>query len=302
MAELSLEQRKWLERSRAELLYARHWQVLGVCGNAIFDNKLITYGPHDAFNRYVFTSRLGPLLPQGKCLIGDFGSGNGFLSNKICGQLRQAREGCVASSVGIDIIHETVWRNEERKFYIPIIQGDLKNIPVRDKTFHAGLSRFVLGFIPKEDQGRVLREFYRTLKPGAPFVIFNYGGFTESAADLAWNRLFAETAKYEGLHNMHYPSCERLARMATEEAHFNVLHQEDLTDLAFAYFTPQTAAQGLCRKLSQAQKRQKRQELKDLFQGYKNDGVLAFEPPELRPQSLRTPLRMFVLVLQKPLA
>lgn len=293
----SQDQQKWVRRIYAERPFA-HDSRLNRWGHAIYNNKLIQYGPHGPFLHTIFTSQIAPVLPPGKCLIGDFGSGNGSVSDTVACQL-QRPEDSPARPVGVDIFNETLWSREKFELLIPIIQGDLRQIPVKDNTFHAGLMRFALPFVPKADQAGVLQEIHRVLKPGAVLVVLNHGGFNETAEDLAWNSLFAETARFEKLTHMHYPSCERLVQMATKDARFNVQHTQDLTDIALSYFSPQVAGQGIDGKLPQPTKRRMRQELKALFEACKQEGVLPFEPRSLRPKSLRVPWRMYTCVLKK---
>ncbi|MGE4352189.1 MAG: class I SAM-dependent methyltransferase [Bdellovibrionales bacterium] len=297
MKQLSAEDKKWLRRCEAELLAQPYGGMEAALGRAVFRGKLINSYLDDSFLYSTISSHIAPALPYGECLLGDFGSGTGIRGFKVADQL-QRPDHCIVRPIGVDIFNKELWTESKPKFFIPVVQGDLKDLPIKSNTFHAGLFRHALAFVPKDDQPKVFEEIYQVLKPGAVLVVLNFGAFNKTEAGVAWNALFAKTAECEGLYNMHYPTCDDVMAMA-KKAGFLVKHAFDLTDEAFSLFSPQVAALVIDKELDWPTKRKMRRELKALFQERKQDGVMAFEPSALRPKSLRTALMMYSCVLEK---
>ena len=63
-----------------------------------------------------------------------------------------------------------------------IVQGDLLRIPIAEATFDAAYSYGVVHHTP--DPPRAVREIARTLKPGAPLLLYVYEDFSDRS--LAW--------------------------------------------------------------------------------------------------------------------
>ena len=58
-----------------------------------------------------------------------------------------------------------------------VIQGDLLRLPVAAETFDAAYSYGVVHHTP--DPERAVREIARTLKPGAPLLLYVYEDFSD---------------------------------------------------------------------------------------------------------------------------
>jgi SAM-dependent methyltransferase len=68
-----------------------------------------------------------------------------------------------------------------------IVQGDLLRIPIADHTFDGGYSYGVVHHTP--DPPRAVREIARTLKPGAPLLLYVYEDFSDRS--IAWRMALA---------------------------------------------------------------------------------------------------------------
>lgn len=288
---------KWIARHYAERNAASDGR-LNEWGNVIFNGKLIDGYFSEALIDYIFTQQIANTLPvSGECLIADFGCGSGHVSNRVASQLTKPERPVVP--IGIDKFDENFWRRGKPDFDIEtVVEGNLLKLPIKENAFHAGILRYVLPFIHENDQLLALEQIYRVLKPGAVLVVLNSGVFNQTEKDKSWNKLYEECCAFNGLHNMHHPSCESLIDMATINVKFHVKHKEELTDIAFGYLSAQ-----ICSRAYNLNK-EDRKKLKTLFEEWKQKEVLPFEPAFIRPMpsSLRVPWPRYLIVLQKPLS
>ena len=68
-----------------------------------------------------------------------------------------------------------------------VVQGDLLQVPLADHTFDGAYSYGVVHHTP--DPPRAVREIARTLKPGAPLLLYVYEDFSDRS--LAWRLALA---------------------------------------------------------------------------------------------------------------
>ena len=88
---------------------------------------------------------------------------------------------------------------------VPVISGDLGNIPFRDESFSFVFSRSVFEHLAKPDE--VLKEFHRILKPGGRCAIltpnrYDYSSIVAALTPQAFHeffvrRVYGETAAYD---------------------------------------------------------------------------------------------------------
>ncbi len=289
------EKEKWVTRAYSERRFAPDGG-LNFWRNVIFRDELIYSYCDPGFVDYIFTKPIAAVLSNRKCMIADFGSGDGHVAQTVVSQLGRQGDRAVLS-VGIDIDRVDLLAMKQEGPDVQPVQGNLLHLPFAPNSFDAGILRFALPFISEENQPRMFEQIYSVLKDGAVLVVLNDGVLeTETAAH--YNTLFAECAASTGrwtvdqlLTDRHFPSCESLKFMA-EEAGFEVKAESvsDLTDIAFGYISPEIYATAVPLKEDQYRR------LENVFKEWKEKDVLPFEP---KPDSLRVPLPMYTCVLQK---
>jgi ubiquinone/menaquinone biosynthesis C-methylase UbiE len=304
MYDVSKEHKKWVDRFYSErnaapdgrLNYWRYAIFKDEQDKSNSKGKLINTYYDRGFIDYIFTQQIARALPpEQKCVIADFGCGDGLVAKTVVEQLGRPNDSVLP--VGIDNYDIDFWRGEKPTPKIQtVVEGNLLDLHVYfdQDYFHAGIFRFALPFIRKDDQQEALNQIYKVLKPGAVLVVLNDGAFNKTERKKSWNTLFAKCATYGRLANKYYPSCESLKGMA-EIAGFHVKDEyaKDLTDIAFGYLSPQ-----ICARVFKPNKDQ-RKRLKTLFEAWKQKDVLQFEPDFLRPNSLRLPWPMYTCVFEK---
>jgi SAM-dependent methyltransferase len=287
--------KRWVTRRDAERRVALDGR-LNHCRYVIFDNKLINGYRNHEFIRFAFTLPIASVLPASKSLMGDFGSARGYVGRTVADQLNQ-QAGRRVVPIGFDNFREDFWQGPREKPLIKTFHRDLRRLNFRAEGFHAGILRFALPFVPKDDQPEALRQIYHVLKPGAVLVVLNDGVFKEAETGRAWTPLITEVASVEGMSGMHYLSCEKLMQLA-KEAGFEVTQAEDLTERAMGYLSPRLFAETLEPEAQAAALAR----LEPVFRTWKEKDRSSFEPAFLDPDSLRVPWRMYRCVLRKPVS
>ncbi len=293
------ERQKWVTRLRIErtvkpsdYLYFKdgmnHWRY------AAFNGKIInTYFDKD-FTDYIFTRQIeGALPPNEHCVIADFGSGSGHVGFYVASQLTRWKRSVLP--YGFDNFQKSFWTGKKPTPKIVTYERDLSKLSFGSNAFDAGICRFALPFIGKEDQQQALKNIYEALKPGAVVVILNDGAFDDTGKDKSWNIIFAGDDQKKRKYKLYYPSCKELTRMA-ETVGFKVIHKEDLTDIAFGYISPQILAEVYSLKLTNRNDRKKTVKLREKFWKWKKIHPSWFEP---KRGSLRALWPMYKLVLRK---
>jgi|GEM_PF-2414235 len=283
---------KWVARAYSEFANAPRG-YLNRWGNSIFFGEPSNVYWDPGFIRQVFTDPISRTLPKGnKCVIGDFGAGDGHVSEIVGSQMKQLYD-CHISPIGIDRYDEDLWR-EKPKPIIKTVQGDLKDLPFALDSFHAGILSFVLFFIGEKEQRLVLEQIHNVMKDNAVLVVLNYGAFSEDKTAKAYNKLlsgYVAAADRRSIDEVvaenRYTSCEKLGVMA-REAHFGVLSMTDLTNAAFGYTSPEIYGRAARFKDDQLAI------LEKLYKECKQEGIIPFER-----DSLRAIRPMYTCVLQK---
>lgn len=262
-------------------------------GEAVYCGEPIDIYYNINLIRDYFTKPIEGALPKNeKCKIADFGSGDGHVIQTVFSQLARP-EGFVCP-FGIDFNKENLVIMEQTA---PNVKPCLCNLLKLDSHFeqdffHAGIFRFVLPFIRKDDQQKALDQIYKVLKPGAILVVFNYGGFSEGLVSDAYSRLFAAGSACEQIIT-HNPSCECVMDMAAK-AGFKVDKRKafDLTDVVVGYISPKIYSDVFKRNHGVELSSDQQRILKVAFEAEKN--VLPIEPSSLR---VRRP--MYTCILEK---
>ncbi len=213
---------------------------------------------------------------------------SGHVIQTVVSQLGQPEDRRVLP-IGIEVDGAALRKMKEKASGVQPVRGDLLDVPFDPKAFHAGILRFVLPFIGKDDQLLALKQIHNVLKDGAVLVILNDGVLKESKMAEDYKTLFAECAAHEGFSNMHYLSGESLIVLA-DKAGFDVEAAVDLTDIVFGYLSPESFARAA--QLTP----EKRRSLEAVFKACKQENVLPFEPD---PDSLRVLHPMYTCVLKK---
>jgi ubiquinone/menaquinone biosynthesis C-methylase UbiE len=280
MSDVSGEGKNWVARAYSGPTAGQD-DGLG-WGKAIFRGKVIdVYNDPDLIHA-VFTQQLASALPKDKCIIADFASGNGYVARTVVSQLERPDDRRVVP-IGIDSYDKKYWPKIPAP-RIRTVQGNLLDLPFKPNSFHAGILRFALPFIPKDDQPEMFKQIHDVLKPGAILVVLNYGVLNDGISSDAYNRLFAAGTACEQAVT-HNPSCESMTAMANK-AGFRVNPATDLTGAVVGYISPKIYV-GLY-KLNPDQQ----ESLKTAFEAEKD--VLPLEPKSLR---VRRP--MYACVLKK---
>jgi len=158
--------------------------------------------------------------------IVDFGGGDGILINTIIQQLNEAGYD-KATGVNLDFTEKSL--KKMKTDYIKkiddlyAIQGDISQIPIKEKSVDVGVSRYMLQYFGKEKQKDILGKILGTMKPGSELIIqLPAAGETNKQAQLInefhnkINAIVAGSSFEEVMENKYFPALEDLRKIADE--------------------------------------------------------------------------------------
>jgi len=102
------------------------------------------------------------------CTILDFGAGTGFLASILA-------ESGYKRIIGLDINKHMLLRAKKKLSGYPVrlVRGDGLNLPIKDNSVDAVISRWVLWVMPAPE--RAIKEMIRVTKPGGKIITFESG-------------------------------------------------------------------------------------------------------------------------------
>ncbi|AEG13766.1 Methyltransferase type 11 [Desulfofundulus kuznetsovii DSM 6115] len=116
------------------------------------------------------------------CIILDFGTGTGFLAS-ILAELGYKR------IIGLDINEYMLLRAKQKLsgFPVMLVRGDGLNLPLKDNSVDAVVSRWVLWVMP--DPERAIKEMIRVTKPGGKVITFESSNYDDKEKRLTLKKL-----------------------------------------------------------------------------------------------------------------
>jgi len=130
-------------------------------------------------------SLLNHLEVNKDCTILDFGTGTGFLASIL------AKSG-FKRIISLDINEHMLLRAKKKLFGYPVklVRGDGLNLPIKDNSVDAVVSRWVLWVMP--DPERAIKEMIRITKPGGKIITFESGSYGNKKKKLTPKKLLKQ--------------------------------------------------------------------------------------------------------------
>jgi ubiquinone/menaquinone biosynthesis C-methylase UbiE len=143
---------------------------------AIVDGYAERFGDdleHSAFDRSVLDDAVDLLPPS--ALVLDLGCGPGQVASYVSGR------GC--RSVGVDLTPAMLDIARRLHPQIPLINGDVLRLPVRDGAVDGALAWFSVHNLPRSLLGQAVAEVRRVLRRDGIFVMVTHAGEGEEAVE-----------------------------------------------------------------------------------------------------------------------
>ena len=221
--------------------------------------------------------------------IADFGGSEGFVVDLVSKQLEA--KGYVVRPLNVDINTDALNSGKMKHPNVQGIESHLTQLPLVENSVDAGLCRFVLQYMNKEEQGRFIQEAFRVLKPNGKLRIV-VPATLDSVAEKPYYELYNDVAAAmigedpEKVKQSRYtPSGHEVAEMG-KSAGFSVGQQIEYTDQVRMWISPESFASRF--KIDP-------EILMPVFRKHKESGQLIFSE---KPGSLQTraPLCLIELV------
>lgn len=128
----------------------------------------------------------GRVLPYARGLVLEVGCGTGALMERL-----QAKGEVVGMDLSQEMLARAVRRQRSRGLAVPLVCGDVQDLPFRDGAFDSVVSTFVINAVPNLQDA--LREMLRVLKAGGSLALIcvgesKRGGWATRWAAGLWRR------------------------------------------------------------------------------------------------------------------
>ncbi|MFA7253108.1 MAG: methyltransferase domain-containing protein [Patescibacteria group bacterium] len=292
MSEISKGWENQVYRPYSELKVSNP-EDLDTWGNAFRDGELINAYTDERLIADVFTKPISAVeySSEEPFLLADFGSAEGYVAYTVSTQLQS--NGIQVQPIGLDSNSKSLELMKQRFPSVRGIEADLSNISLDQNSIDAGILRFTLPYFGEKAQPLVLQQINRVLKNGGRVVISHDGAYSDDLGS-SYNQFFAEATAavmdkpIEVVKaSRHFPSCEALQRMANLTG-YKIADARDLTEDVVSFLSPEAYASRF--SMTEAQQ----DNLHQVFETWKNRGVLPFDP-----QTLRVRRPMYSCVLDK---
>lgn len=116
----------------------------------------------------------------------DVGCGTGNVLREL-----QEQAGPEGKAVGVDLASRMLAATSRRVRDAQLVQADARHLPFAAETFDLVWSSYMLDLLPTADLTRVLREFWRVLRPGGRVTLVAFTKFDERLT--WWERAYLRT-------------------------------------------------------------------------------------------------------------